>query len=280
MKTSSNTRRRTRLLLIRDDGFTTLEVIMIIVVVVAISVVAVTRFGSQSDRVPRAVAEMMISDIAYAQEAAIARGMGVQITVCATCNNCEDRQKERGRRGRRGRARGHEEGHGRGNDEERGGNDNGQGRGRGGHDDDDDRQGRGRGGHDDDDDRQGQGYGHNDDHRGRGRRGHGRGHGYGYGHHHRCDNQCTCDWAEGGYSITYSDGTPVEFPASAASFDIADDVEISIPTGTLRFDSSGRLLLPSYNWADSQTSYPAIVIDGRVTINIARETGKAWITGS
>ncbi|MBM3329072.1 MAG: hypothetical protein FJY67_06305 [Calditrichaeota bacterium] len=199
-----------------EDGFTTVELIIAIVVVAAISVIAIMRFGGQSERTAQSVAEIIISDLAYAQEAAIAAGKGVQIALAASCGGCEDNR---------------------------------------------------------------QGLGHDENIRGEGVNGNGRGHGYGYGHLHHCDESCRVSQTpEGGYAVNYSDGMPVNYPAAAALMNLREQVVVEMTVNRIQFDSGGRLVLPGYNWSEGQQAATVITVNNRYRVNVARETGKSWVT--
>jgi len=63
-------------------GFTTLEITVVVLVVAVIVVVGIIRFGNLGgqERVARAVAELIVSDLAFSQELAVSRGKAVIVT--------------------------------------------------------------------------------------------------------------------------------------------------------------------------------------------------------
>jgi len=322
-----------------EDGFTILELIMVIIIIGIIAAVAIVPFGSHDERVANAVANMIITDIAYAQELAQIRNTGVVVTFdpgqwfartplkieyqdkVANADNLpipefaegdyntklldlsfrEDlkplsfvlnilvRDAIAGKRNNfeggdddddDGHGKGHgdddddDDGHGKGKghgDDDDDDDGHGKGKGHGDDDDDDDGHGKGEGhGDDDDDDDDGHGKGHGDDDDDDG---HGKGKGKGHG-----DDDDEID--PGGYTLTYSDGTPVstpEFTNDNFENTSGDLILITSPPRTLMFDGSGILHVPNYTWGADETSMTACSLNDLINIKIARFSGKTWI---
>jgi len=269
-----------------EDGFTILELIMVIIIVGIIAAVAIVPFGSHDERVATAVANMIITDIAYAQELAQIRNTGVVVTFdpgqwfagdpnqiefqdtnikeknqstsflaeLESQNSFQAISIQGGHRPQsfisklfvREAVAGWRNNHEGGDDDDD-------------DDDDDDGHGKGKGkGHGDDDD---------DD-----------GHGHGKGKGHGDDDDDYVD--PGGYTLAYEDGSPVSTPEfSNANFDntAGDLIQITSPPRTLIFDGTGVLHVPNYNWGANETSIVACTLNDLVSIRIARFSGKTWI---
>ena len=259
-----------------EDGFTILELIMVIIIIGIIAAVAIVPFGSHDERVATAVANMIITDIAYAQELAQIRNTGVVVTFdpgqwfartplkieyqdkVANADNLPIPEFAEGDYNTKLLDLSFREDlkplsfvlnilvrdaiAGKRNNFE------------GGDDDDDDGHGKGHGDDDDDD-------------------GHGKGKGKGHG-----DDDDEID--PGGYTLTYSDGTPVstpEFTNDNFENTSGDLILITSPPRTLMFDGSGILHVPNYTWGADETSMTACSLNDLINIKIARFSGKTWI---
>lgn len=67
--------------LLNDRGLTLLEVVVIMVVVAILASIAIVRFGFNQRNQIIVAAHQMVSDIAYAQELAMATGKGTQVVI-------------------------------------------------------------------------------------------------------------------------------------------------------------------------------------------------------
>lgn len=228
-----------------------MELIVSMVVIATIAAVALVRFRSSSTGdYANAVGQLMISDLAFAQQSAVASAKRVDFTITPGTDSHS-----------------HEHHHGFWHD----------GNHRGWNNEANPHQG-------DNDGMANQGNNNNDDQDEgeeaegiQGGCGFGRGHGWGFGHaHHQCGQGCG-GGTQGGYLISYADNTPITF-SSAQNLALQNNVTITSAVGAFYFDSTGRLVIPNYNWGASQTEVVVATINEKVAVHVARETGKVWLT--
>ncbi|MFH0764874.1 MAG: CFI-box-CTERM domain-containing protein [Calditrichota bacterium] len=81
------------------------------------------------------------------------------------------------------------------------------------------------------------------------------------------------------YSLKYQNGTMIKDPSDGLDYIVylSEDVTITTPSRTIRFDGAGRMSIPGYAWSSSQTSMNVCSLNSTVNIYIARHSGKMWI---
>lgn len=110
MKIKETNRRNVTRYLKSDGGWTLMELGIVAVIVVTISVVALNRITSPTKSLGSAVAQLVISDIAFAQELAVSTGKSTIITVAS--GEMSDDQSNQGNAYAYGRGRGRGHGYG------------------------------------------------------------------------------------------------------------------------------------------------------------------------